>query len=155
MDHMPIERCAGDATEALGEATHLGSRVGEGETRVLHEFGEAQDALSRANQLHGLSVEADVVSGYSPARGRGRRPTGRGIVDQVVDHVTRLGDPHVARAFGDSWVRERRTAVLVVPSVVARRERNVLLNPQHAEFKKIVAGSPEPVVWDARLFARR
>jgi hypothetical protein len=31
----------------------------------------------------------------------------------------------------------------------------VLLNPQHAEFKKIVAGSPEPVVWDARLFARR
>ena len=64
-------------------------------------------------------------------------------------------DLRVARAFGDAWIRERRTAVLVVPSVVARREGNVLLNPQHAVFKKIVAGSPEPVVWDARLFARR
>ena len=64
-------------------------------------------------------------------------------------------DLHVARAFGDAWIRERRTAVLVVPSVVARREGNVLLNPQHPDFGKISAGSPEPVVWDARLFARR
>ncbi len=64
-------------------------------------------------------------------------------------------DLRVARAFGDAWIRERRTAALVVPSVVARREGNVLLNPQHAEFKKVVVGSPEPVVWDARLFARR
>ncbi len=63
-------------------------------------------------------------------------------------------DLHVARAFGDAWIREQRTAVLVVPSVVARREMNVLLNPRHADFKKIVAGSPEPVVWDARLFKR-
>ena len=64
-------------------------------------------------------------------------------------------DLHVARAFGDAWIRERRTAVLVVPSVVARREANVLLNPQHADFRTISAGRPEPVVWDARLFARR
>lgn len=63
-------------------------------------------------------------------------------------------DLRVARAFGDAWIRERRTAVLVVPSVVARREGNALLNPQHADFRMIVAGSPEPVVWDARLFGR-
>jgi RES domain-containing protein len=42
--------------------------------------------------------------------------------------------------------------VLVVPSVVARREGNVLINPQHPDFSEIVAGTPEPVVWDARLF---
>ncbi|HEY2927767.1 RES family NAD+ phosphorylase [Piscinibacter sp.] len=60
----------------------------------------------------------------------------------------------VARAFGDEWIRARRTAVLVVPSVVARREGNVLLNPQHADFRDIVAGRPEPVIWDARLFGR-
>ena len=63
-------------------------------------------------------------------------------------------DQRVARAIGDAWIRERRTAVLVVPSVVARREGNVLLNPRHADFKWVVAGSPEPVVWDARLFGR-
>lgn len=63
-------------------------------------------------------------------------------------------DLRVARAFGDAWIRERRTAVLLVPSVVARREWNVLLNPQHPDFRMIVAGSPELVVWDARLFGR-
>ena len=62
-------------------------------------------------------------------------------------------DLRVARAFGDAWIRERRTAVLLVPSVVARREQNVLINPQHPNFSEIVAGTPEPVVWDARLFA--
>jgi len=52
----------------------------------------------------------------------------------------------VARAFGDAWIRERRTAVLLVPSVVARREGNLLINPQHPDFGLIVAGSPEPVI---------
>ena len=61
-------------------------------------------------------------------------------------------DLRVARTFGDAWIRERRTAVLVVPSVVARREGNLLINPQHADFRGIVAGRPEPVIWDARLF---
>jgi len=59
----------------------------------------------------------------------------------------------VARAIGDAWIREQRTAVLVVPSVVARREGNVLINPRHPDFSGIVAGVPGPVVWDARLFA--
>jgi hypothetical protein len=31
--------------------------------------------------------------------------------------------------------------VLVVPSVVARGEGNVLVNPQHADFRKIIAGN--------------
>ena len=64
-------------------------------------------------------------------------------------------DLRVARGFGDAWIRERRSAVLVVPSVVARREGNVLINPQHRDFSDIVASTPEPVVWDARLFAPR
>ena len=61
-------------------------------------------------------------------------------------------DQRVSRAFGAAWLRERRTAVLVVPSVVARREGNVLINPQHPDFSGIHASTPEPVLWDARLF---
>jgi RES domain-containing protein len=64
-------------------------------------------------------------------------------------------DLRVARAFGDEWIRARRTAVLAVPSVVARKESNLLLNPQHPAFSEIVAGRPEPVIWDARLFGGR
>lgn len=64
-------------------------------------------------------------------------------------------DLRVARAFGDAWLRGQTAAVLVVPSVVARREGNVLLNPRHPDFRRISAGLPEPVIWDARLFGRR
>ncbi len=63
-----------------------------------------------------------------------------------------VADLRAARAFGDAWIQQRRTAVLVVPSVVARREGKVLINPQHPDFTRIVAGMPEAVVWDARLF---
>ena len=64
-------------------------------------------------------------------------------------------DLTVGRAFGNAWIRELRSAVLMVPSVVARKESNVIINPLHPDFKAILVGSAEPVVWDARLFARR
>lgn len=59
----------------------------------------------------------------------------------------------VSRAFGDQWLSERRTAVLLVPSVATGgREQNVLLNPAHPDFAVIAASDPEPVIWDERLF---
>ncbi len=63
-------------------------------------------------------------------------------------------DLRVSRVFGDAWLRALQTAVLIVPSVVARREANVLINPRHPDVTAIVAAAPEPVVWDARLFGR-
>jgi RES domain-containing protein len=39
-----------------------------------------------------------------------------------------------------------------VPSVVARFDRNVLINPAHPEFRHIAATLHEPVFWDRRLF---
>ena len=64
-------------------------------------------------------------------------------------------DVTATRAFGDRWVAERRTAVLCVPSVVtAGREFNVLINPAHTAFGRILAGTPEPIAWDTRLFGK-
>ncbi len=61
-----------------------------------------------------------------------------------------------SRRFGDGWLNEQRTAVLMVPSVALQgREMNVLINPDHPDFVRIVAGAPEAVVWDPRLFSRR
>ncbi|RQR37293.1 MULTISPECIES: RES family NAD+ phosphorylase [unclassified Burkholderia] len=59
---------------------------------------------------------------------------------------------HPARQFGDAWLTESRTAILVVPSVVARAEFNVLVNPAHPDAARIVVADPKPVVWDERLF---
>jgi RES domain-containing protein len=60
-----------------------------------------------------------------------------------------------SRAFGDRWLAEARTAVLMVPSLVTQgRENNVLLNPAHPDFALIRHSPPEPVLWDERLFPR-
>ena len=59
------------------------------------------------------------------------------------------------RAFGDRWLKELKSAVLRVPSVVTEgREYNVLINPLQTQFSLIQAGEPEPVRWDLRLFGR-
>jgi RES domain-containing protein len=64
-------------------------------------------------------------------------------------------DPTSARAFGDAWIRTKRTAVLKVPSVVTRGyEFNIVINPVHPQFFLIQCGPPEPVHWDSRLFRR-
>jgi RES domain-containing protein len=59
-----------------------------------------------------------------------------------------------ARAFGDQWYDERRTPVLIVPSLVTRMERNVLINQEHPEFPLVRASEAVPVRWDARLWKR-
>ena len=58
----------------------------------------------------------------------------------------------VSKAFGEAWCLERRSLVLLVPSVVARLDRNVLINPAHPEFGTIETSLHEPVFWDRRLF---
>jgi RES domain-containing protein len=41
------------------------------------------------------------------------------------------------RDFGETWARERRLVALSVPSVIVRQERNVALNPLHADFPQL------------------
>lgn len=63
-----------------------------------------------------------------------------------------LPESEPARALGHRWYAERRSAILLVPSVVARLERNVLINAEHPEFGQLQAGPETPVQWDERLF---
>jgi RES domain-containing protein len=60
--------------------------------------------------------------------------------------------PSVSCEFGARWVAEGRSAILLVPSYVARLERNVVINPAHPEAAGIETSLPEPVWWDERLF---
>ncbi len=57
-----------------------------------------------------------------------------------------------ARRFGHGWYRKNRSAILIVPSVVARMERNIVINSQHSDFRRMSAGMETPVWWDQRLF---
>ncbi len=60
-------------------------------------------------------------------------------------------DYAAARAFGDQWLQEARTAVLLTPSVLSPAERNVVINPRHRAFSKIKAGAEREMALDARL----
>ena len=63
-----------------------------------------------------------------------------------------LRDSPQARAHGSKWLDEMRSAILIVPSYVAREEQNVLINPHHPEAVKIRPTLEKPVWWDNRLF---
>ena len=65
-----------------------------------------------------------------------------------------LPDSPPARSFGSKWLAERRSAILIVPSYVAREEQNVLINPHHPHAAKIRPQLEKPVWWDSRLFDR-
>lgn len=76
---------------------------------------------------------------------------------EVVDETALAGwdaeESPVARAYGDAWLGEGRSAVLLVPAAVARPYgRNLLINPHHPDHARIRIDDPVPITWDARLF---
>jgi RES domain-containing protein len=62
--------------------------------------------------------------------------------------------PSSSKEFGEAWHASKRSLLLLVPSVVARLDKNVLINPEHPEFHRIETGLHLPVYWDGRLFSR-
>jgi RES domain-containing protein len=42
-----------------------------------------------------------------------------------------------SKIFGDAWQKERRSLILIVPSIAARVEKNILINPEHPDFPRI------------------
>ena len=60
-----------------------------------------------------------------------------------------------SQAVGAKWLAESAAAVLKVPSAVIPKEFNFVLNPAHADFRKVRVGGPERFVLDGRLTGRR
>jgi RES domain-containing protein len=58
-----------------------------------------------------------------------------------------------SKRFGDAWVAEGKSLGLLVPSVIAAEERNLVLNPTHPRFKDVQVVSRSRVQMDMRLFA--
>ena len=58
-----------------------------------------------------------------------------------------------SKLFGESWQQQKRSLLLIVPSVVARLESNFLINPEHPEFRQVTTSLHHPIWWDRRLFA--
>jgi RES domain-containing protein len=56
----------------------------------------------------------------------------------------------VSTLFGEKWCGEKRSLILIVPSVVARIERNILINPNHPDALGL-GGSPQGTHYETRL----
>jgi len=53
---------------------------------------------------------------------------------------------------GTQWVHNNRTPVLRVPSALIPDEYNLVLNPLHAEFRRIKIGKPRHFTFDDRMW---
>lgn len=59
--------------------------------------------------------------------------------------------PPALQAAGDAWIDGAISVALVVPSAIARIEENVLLNPAHRDFARLLVGEAQDVPVDDRL----
>jgi RES domain-containing protein len=60
--------------------------------------------------------------------------------------------PTVSQKYGAQWCAEKRSLIFIAPSVVARLDNNVMINPAHPEFRLVETSLHQPVFWDRRLF---
>jgi RES domain-containing protein len=64
-------------------------------------------------------------------------------------------DTTIAQRFGKAWIEERRSALLIVPSIVTGgRDSNAVVNTDHPDAARIMAGPETPLAFDPRLFRR-
>ena len=59
--------------------------------------------------------------------------------------------PRSTQRLGDAWVRAGRSPILRVPSVLVPGESNLVLNPNHSDFSRVIIGKPVSFVFDPRL----
>jgi RES domain-containing protein len=73
------------------------------------------------------------------------------IVDAHAIDADWQSKPDSLRDFGEAWAKSHRSLALSVPSAVINAERNLILNPAHADFARVRIGVPEAFSLDARL----
>jgi RES domain-containing protein len=54
-------------------------------------------------------------------------------------------------AIGDEWSHSKTSLLLRVPSAVVPKDTNVLINPEHAEARRVTVLAAEPFQLDRRL----
>jgi len=57
-----------------------------------------------------------------------------------------------SKRFGDEWIAAGSSLGLLVPSIIASEERNILLNPAHARFSEVRVLKKSQVQMDMRLY---
>jgi RES domain-containing protein len=145
----------------LWRISNHASLAGEGGLRASgrwHTRGKrvVYCAESPAAALLEILVHFEIEIGELPAR---YRLLNVNVPDDLqIDRVspTDLGpdwveDVQATRAIGDTWLTRAAIPLLAVPSAVVPETSNVLLNPAHADARRIVIVQSTAHVIDPRL----
>jgi len=73
------------------------------------------------------------------------------LAQEAVDSLP--ADIVAFRQLGDEWLKHAGAASLRVPSVLAPRQWNLLLNPLHSLFPAIKVVDQSPFAFDSRLLS--
>jgi len=155
LDRTLLSYRIGDPAGAYPIFSAAGSRVAPG------RWNTPATSLIYASEHYSTAMLEKLV------HGGGRMPPNQHYVEIIIPvgvsyemlNVAALPGWHAAncaasKTYGDAWQTSRRSLVLIVPSVVARIDRNILINPDHPEFPRITTSLHQPVWWDRRLFAQ-
>jgi len=72
-------------------------------------------------------------------------------IESLDNNWTEYPSPVSLIEIGEEWKRNNRSLCLRVPSAVIKNEWNILINPDHKEFKKVTILSIEEYEFDSRL----
>ena len=76
-------------------------------------------------------------------------------IDELPVNWFAAAPPPQLQTFGGEWLERGETAVLKVPSAIVTEEWNYLLNPLHADFRKLRMSVPKPFSFDQRVARSR
>lgn len=140
MDVFRMHGVGYDAFDTMGSFLHAGRWHGIG-TRVIY----AAEHVSLA------ALETLIHAGGRklPPRSLTRIHIPDGL---AIEEASWMEMPE-SQAWGDRWARERRSAVLRVPSIAVNQlESNFVLNPGHPEFVTISRDAAGRFLFNPRFF---
>lgn len=54
---------------------------------------------------------------------------------------------------GNAWIDQQETLTMTVPSVIVPEETNIILNPSHAQIRRVKIVETKPFIFDDRLYS--
>ena len=129
-------------------AWRFGGRWNSPGTRVVYTSGTK--ALATLESLVHLNPPVTFKYVAIPVEFDDALVEAVGVADLPADWSEEPPPPSTLEV-GDQWVKDARSAVLELPSVIIQTEPNYLLNPAHPDFNKIAIGKPVPFAFDPRL----
>ncbi|MEN9231485.1 MAG: RES domain-containing protein [Thermostichus sp. DG02_5_bins_236] len=72
-------------------------------------------------------------------------------LQDLPSHWRSIPAPLELAFLGDQWVQREESLLLAVPSAIIPQENNILLNPRHSNFHRLIFRDPEPFLLDPCL----